>query len=91
MKTDNETYLGVDSGCPQATEYLGENSLCLRCPFKRCVYEKRANPTTARNLVIITKIKAGENRYLVAQEFGLTYSSVNKILRKEKNDSTIPK
>lgn len=39
LLTDVKTYGGADSGCEQATEYLGYQSSCLKCPFKKCVLE----------------------------------------------------
>ena len=36
--TENQSYLGVDSGCHWATEKLGEQSKCFDCPFGDCVY-----------------------------------------------------
>ena len=38
FKTENQSYLGADSGCARATEKLGEQSKCLDCPFRDCVY-----------------------------------------------------
>ena len=34
--SDSECYLLSDSGCKEATEYLGEASCCLGCPFPEC-------------------------------------------------------
>ena len=39
--TDAVGYAGADSGCEAATEYLGRPSSCLKCPFPKCVLEKR--------------------------------------------------
>lgn len=33
---DSDAYLGSDSGCGEATKYLGEQSICLECPFDVC-------------------------------------------------------
>jgi len=39
--TDAVGYAGADSGCEAATNYLGRPSSCLKCPFPKCVLEKR--------------------------------------------------
>jgi len=39
--TDATSYSGADSGCEAATSYLGRPSSCLKCPFPKCVFEKR--------------------------------------------------
>lgn len=39
--TNNENYSRADSGCAEASEFLGgEASLCLECPFPKCIHEK---------------------------------------------------
>jgi len=45
-----ETYLGSDSGCVTASEYLSETTggtvvaLCMECPFEDgCIYDELAN------------------------------------------------
>lgn len=36
-------YCLPDSGCQQATEYLGYPSFCLDCPFDECVLRVKVN------------------------------------------------
>ena len=33
---DAENYVYPDSGCSNATKFLGEQSLCFDCPFPDC-------------------------------------------------------
>ena len=37
---DGTAYVYPDSGCEEATLYLGWQSLCLACPFPECSLEK---------------------------------------------------
>ena len=37
---DLNFYKGNDSGCWAATNYLGHPSSCLKCPFRKCVYDE---------------------------------------------------
>jgi len=34
--TDSYAYVLSDSGCLEATLFLGHSSLCLECPFPEC-------------------------------------------------------
>lgn len=36
---DGLNYCYSDSGCEEATKFLGYQSNCLRCPFVKCVYD----------------------------------------------------
>ena len=51
-ETDAKAYSGSDSGCEQATKYLGYPSSCQSCPFKRCTLDKRRQRMKQRNTEI---------------------------------------
>ena len=51
-ETDSRLYGGSDSGCEQATKYLGYPSSCQSCPFKRCTLDKRGQRMKQRNTEI---------------------------------------
>lgn len=59
-QTDRRTYCGPDSGCNYATEYLGEKSSCLKCPFAECVFIAREHLSKARRLVLTVKNNGGK-------------------------------
>lgn len=46
-KTDANTYTKEDSGCPEATKFLGHQSFCLDCPFwdKKTYWDKTTRPS----------------------------------------------
>ena len=39
QRTDRRNYLGAATVCPMATAQLKKPSLCLECPFDKCIYE----------------------------------------------------
>jgi len=84
---DAITYSGADSGCKVATEYLGRQSSCLDCPFKRkCVYDTGrigiANiRKRRRDGEIIRRWKQGERIKDLAVEFGVTIRTIQRVVK----------
>lgn len=80
-------YKGNDSGCFAATEYLGYQSACLQCPFRKCVYDEprvgiiRAKKRN-RNEEIIQRFKEGENTQSLAIAFDVSERTIQRIVRR---------
>ena len=81
--TDAPAYSYADSGCPEATDYLGEQSHCYECPFPRCVYEsggKRRLLTELRNMKLLRLWRQGKDSAELSDSFNLSLVQVNKII-----------
>ena len=84
IKRDMITYSGADSGCKQATDYLGYQSSCLECPFPECVLGKHTiKPAKeARNNEIKERYYKGETIDGLAKSFGICKRTIERVLNK---------
>ena len=80
--TDDKSYSGADSGCPEATNFLGYTSSCLNCPFPSCIYEGgSANYSREqRNAKIIQMDKEGKTVGQIAVEMGIGRRQVERVI-----------
>lgn len=82
-------YAGSDSGCDAATEYLGYQSSCLKCPFRKCVFDEpfigvqRAKKRN-RNEEIIQRWMTGESVANLAVAFNVHQRTVWRIVKSTK-------
>jgi len=85
-KTDAKNYASSDSGCQQATDYLGHQSSCLKCPFYKCILDEpgvgiaKAKKRT-RKEEIIRRLKAGESIADLAIAFDVSIRTVQRVKR----------
>jgi len=85
-RTDKEYYQDVDSGCQQATDYLGgKQSSCLKCPFRKCAYDDEGGLISAqkrnRDVGIRARRKAGAKIKDLAKYFGLSERTIERIVK----------
>ena len=85
--TDHGNYSGDDSGCKYATDYLGEQSSCFTCPWKRCILDlggknERFFSTVVRNLKIQRLFAEGHSKSELEKQFNLSRKTLNKALQK---------
>ena len=85
LSTDNESYSRFDSGCKDATEYLGHQSSCFTCPFRDCRYGEGGVGLTKmlmnqRNEHILKKYTAGSSIRDLANEFGINIRTIQRVL-----------
>ena len=80
--TDDKSYSGADSGCPEATEKLGRPSSCLECPFPYCIYESGSVNyfREQRNAKIIQMDKEGKTVGQIAVEMGIGGRTVQRVI-----------
>ncbi len=83
---DVVSYAGVDSGCQQATNYLGYQSSCLKCPFYKCILDElgigvaRAKKRI-RNEEIWQRFKEGQSTSDLAKAFDVSSRTIQRIVR----------
>ena len=87
-RTDVETYRGIDSGCRQASQYLGRQSSCEFCPFPlKCIIGMRRNiETLLKDQGIYGKIKSGMSVAEVARLYRHSTNSIYKAIERAKRD-----
>lgn len=89
MKTqDKESYSRADSGCPEATAYLGGvQSSCLNCPFEKCIYETKGRPVSPlrlrRNAEIMQMARQGAETKELAERFGVSRRTIERALKEQ--------
>ncbi len=82
---DVESYRRNDSGCKSATHYLSHQSSCLKCPFRKCVYDEpmvrgwRAKKRR-RNEQIIQRFKEGKDTQSLAIAFDVSKRTIQRIV-----------
>jgi len=90
-KTDDVGYADSDSGCKQATAYLGHQSSCLHCPFRKCILDElgvgiaRAKKRT-RNEEIIQRLSKGESISDIAEAFGVSIRTIQRVMKQCRED-----
>lgn len=82
---DDATYGGVDSGCEVATEHLGHQSSCFKCPFRKCVLEEAGVGVSGmkkrrRDLEIVGRHQEGESVGDLALFFGVSKRTIRRAL-----------
>ena len=82
---DLSFYNKNDSGCHTATSYLGHHSSCLKCPFRKCVYDEvGVGPVTIlkrqRNEEILKRQAEGLSTEGLADEFDVSTRTIQRIL-----------
>jgi len=93
--TDACSHSAADSGCQVASDYLGEPSTCLNCPFDECVLIKSwVGPKRIRQLKrneTIRRLKQeGVTAYELSERFGLAKRTIQRItLEKRAGDKLI--
>lgn len=84
---DAINYNKADSGCQQATNYLGYQSSCLLCPFPKCILDKpgvgfaRAKKAI-RNEEIIKLFKEGISIPDLARVFDVSKRTIQRAVKK---------
>ena len=84
---DIKNYRGIDSGCKRATDHLGSQSSCLKCPFPKCVLDELGvGIVTAkkrnRNEEIKERFKKGESISDLARAFDVSERTIRRIVRR---------
>lgn len=86
-RTDVKTYGGIDSGCQSATDHLGHQSSCLRCPFRKCVYDELGVGIATikkrrRNEEIIQRWRKSESVQDLAMAFGVSERTIQRVVER---------
>lgn len=84
--TDAKNYSGADSGCEQATDYIGYQSSCLSCPFEKCLLDEARVGISkfkkrTRNEEIIQRFKKGESIEDLALAFSICERTIQRLLK----------
>lgn len=81
-ETDSKWYGGGDSGCEQASAYLGYPSRCDGgCPFKSCVYDRHKARARQRNREIRKQYRRGGAIADIAVIYRVTPRTVQRIVK----------
>lgn len=86
-RADSRSYGGTDSGCQEATNYLGRQSSCLRCPFRKCKLDEpgfgiiRAEKKN-RNEEIKKLFNEGKKTKELAVLFDVQQRTIQRVVRK---------
>ncbi len=77
-------YSGSDSGCQTATEYLGYQSFCLKCPFPKCVFDEPGVGVTTvkkrnRNEEIRQRLAEGASISDMAKAFNVSKRTIQRV------------
>jgi hypothetical protein len=86
LETDKPNYVKPDSGCRQATKFLGRPSRCGECPFEECVFISRKGSRkrrSRRNEQILGLFWGGAEVPELAERFRLSKSSIYGIIAGE--------
>jgi len=88
--TDVRGYSGADLGCEQATAFLGYQSSCLKCPFKKCVLEEKGiglatQKKLRRNEEIKSRFQAGAKIKDLAVEYGVSQRTIERVIAGRRN------
>lgn len=78
-------YKKNDSGCSAATEYLGYQSSCLKCPFRKCVFDEpgvgvQGAKKRNRNEEIIKRWKESESISDLAVAFDVSKRTIQRVI-----------
>jgi hypothetical protein len=85
LPTDRETYTEPDSGCFEATKFLGRASKCSECPFEECVLVKplAKQQREKRDAKILDLYWQGTDIAKLMKMFRLTQRGVMRIVYRE--------
>ena len=81
-----EHYHYQDEGCDSATTYLGHQSICLNCPFPKCIYDQPGGKQHwlkgQRDSEIVRLFNAEDVKVReLAMMFGMSQRTVQRILK----------
>lgn len=84
-------YKKKDTGCHAATEYLGHQSACLSCPFRKCVFDEpgvgvRRAKKRNRNEEIIRRFKEGKSILDLAVAFDVHQRTIERVIARCRED-----
>ena len=79
--TDSSFYGGTDSGCEQASKYLGYPSRCRSCPFRRCILDMGRQRNRQRNAEIRKLYKRGMAITDIAVVYQVTPRTVQRVVK----------
>ena len=86
--TDDPGHRGIQSGCPQASDYMGEPSSCLACPFSRCVFDKNKDGYSLkreqRDKEVLKLFLSGSEITSLAMRFHLKKKYIVRIVNNER-------
>lgn len=86
QRQDNLLTVASDKGCRHATEYLGEQSYCLDCPFPECVFDKpnrlRYWKESKKREDILMQLRQGSSVKELASLYGVSIVTVYSVLRR---------
>jgi len=88
MRTqDAESYGKADSGCPEATAYLGCQSSCLDCPFEECIFEIKGGAVSLRkrkrDAEIMEIARQGVSTKELSERFGLSKRTIIRVINSQ--------
>lgn len=83
--SDSSFYSGIDSGCTEASDYLGYPSRCRNCPFKRCTLEERKNKNKHRNAEMRKSYRKGLAVTAIAMIHKVTPRTVQRAIKGKVN------
>lgn len=91
---DNLSYGREDSGCKGATEYLGHQSSCFKCPFRKCVLEEKGVGASGmkkrrRDEEIMRRCQRGEKTKELALSFGVNMRTIQRALAVNKRRANV--
>jgi len=86
-ETDRKNYCGVDSGCKEASDFLGYPSSCKSCPFPKCIFDdpklrKKYSDKTVRNKNIRRLYQKGAKVEDIATIYNLHTRTVQRVISK---------
>lgn len=77
-----------DTGCPEATKFLGYRSFCLECPLPKCVLDEPGRNITAakkrkleRTKEILQGRKEGKSVREISVELGIARGTIYQRIR----------
>lgn len=79
--TDSSFYGGTDSGCTEASSYLGYPSRCRSCPFRRCTLDVGRQRNKKRNSEIRKLYKGGIAIAAIAVVYQVTPRTVQRTVK----------
>lgn len=82
--TDAISHIEPDSGCAEATAFLGVQSSCFKCPFSRCINEPGGRKRwlkLLRDKELLELWGEGRSKKDLAEIFGISAKHVGRLTK----------
>lgn len=79
-ETDHKSYIRVESGCKEASDFLKYPSSCSKCPFPKCVYDKPGQRKKLRDKDIRQLYKKGLAVEVIATIYNISVRTVERVI-----------